>query len=111
MEKTVEGVKDRVEGILLGLAAGDRNGGPIRMAVRLAESLADSGTVDVRDIAARYMEWWHHGAFDTGPVAARVFTLVDAGLSFGGAGVAVGEKGLILPFPPARLRSRCRERC
>lgn len=31
-------VKDRVEGIMLGLAADDRNGGPIRMAVRLAES-------------------------------------------------------------------------
>jgi len=82
MEKTVCNVKDRVEGILLGLAAGDRNGGPIRMAVRLAESLVERGCVDVDDIGARYMDWWHEGAFDTGPTAARVFTLVDSGMSF-----------------------------
>lgn len=75
-------VKDHVEGILLGLAAGDRNGGPIRMAVRLAESLVESGNVDVNDIGARYLAWWNEGAFDTGPTAAHAFTLVDSGLSF-----------------------------
>jgi ADP-ribosylglycohydrolase len=73
---------DRVAGILLGLAAGDRNGGPVRMAVRLTESLIERQAVDVEDIAARYLAWWHDGAFDTGPIAAEVFTLVDAGLSF-----------------------------
>jgi len=78
----VDNVKDRVEGILLGLAAGDRNGGPIRMAVRLAESLIGCGNVDVDDIGERYLDWWHNGAFDTGPTAARVFGLVDSGLPF-----------------------------
>lgn len=73
---------DRAKGILLGLAAGDRNGGPIRMAVRLAESLVDTGKFDLADIGARYLDWWHNDAFDTGPTAARVFTLVDSGLSF-----------------------------
>jgi hypothetical protein len=34
-------VQDRCRGVLLGLVAGDRNGGPIRMAVRLAESLLE----------------------------------------------------------------------
>jgi len=77
--------KDRVKGILLGLAAGDRNGGPIQMAVRLAESLIDVGKCDLEDIGARYLDWWHEGAFDTGPTAARVFTLVDTGLSFSAA--------------------------
>ena len=71
-----------VKGILLGLAAGDRNGGPIRMAVRLAESLVDVGRFDLADIGARYLDWWREDAFDTGPTAARVFTLVDSGLSF-----------------------------
>jgi ADP-ribosylglycohydrolase len=85
MERTVLNVRDRVEGILLGLAAGDRNGGPIRMAVRLAESLIDRSTFNVADIAARYLDWWHNGAFDTGPTAARVFSLVDAGLTFDAA--------------------------
>lgn len=75
-------VKDLVEGILLGLAAGDRNGGPIRMAVRLTESLVERGNIDVDDIGARYLAWWNEGAFDTGPTAAHVFTLVDSGLSF-----------------------------
>ena len=82
MERTVCRVKDRVEGVLLGLAAGDRNGGPIQMAVRLAESLVELNDVNVDDIGARYMDWWHEGAFDTGPTAANVFTLVDSGLTF-----------------------------
>ncbi len=82
MERKFDRVRDRVDGILLGLAAGDRNGGPIRMAVRLAESLVARGDVDVDDIALRYLDWWHEGAFDTGPTAARVFTLVDSGLTF-----------------------------
>ena len=73
---------DQLKGILLGLAAGDRNGGPIHMAVRLAESLVDRGKFDLEDIGARYLAWWHNDAFDTGPTAARVFTLVDSGLSF-----------------------------
>ena len=33
--------EDRCRGVLVGLAAGDKIGGPIRMAVRLAESLVD----------------------------------------------------------------------
>lgn len=87
---------DRVAGILLGLAAGDRNGGPVRMAVRLAESLIERRAVDVEDIAARYLAWWHDGAFDTGPTAAEVFMLVSSGLSFPAAArqvhVAFGEQ-------------------
>ena len=78
MERTLCSVKDRVEGVLLGLAAGDHNGGPIRMALRLAESLIHRNKVDVEDIGAKYLGWWHEGAFDTGPTAARVFTLVDS---------------------------------
>jgi ADP-ribosylglycohydrolase len=73
---------DRVVGVLLGLAAGDRNGGPINMAVRLAESLLAQKRFDPHDIGARYLQWWREGAFDTGPTAARVFSLVDAGKSF-----------------------------
>ena len=83
---------DRVKGILIGLAAGDRNGGPIRMAVRLAESLAERGTFDVIDVGAKYVDWWHNGAFDTGPTAARVFQLVDNGLSFDNAARQVHEE-------------------
>ena len=48
----------------------------------IPEYLIDRGTFDVADIRTRYLDWWHNGAFDTGPTAARVFGLVDGGLSF-----------------------------
>ena len=37
---------DRAKGVLLGLAAGDRNGGPIEMATRMAGSLANEQRFD-----------------------------------------------------------------
>ena len=94
---------DRVEGLLMGLAAGDRNGGPIRMAVRLAESLVGFGGFDLDDIAARYMDWWRDGAFDTGPTAAQVFALVESGLLFPAAALQVHQEadGLTAGCNPA----------
>jgi ADP-ribosyl-[dinitrogen reductase] hydrolase len=74
-------VQDRCQGVLLGLAAGDRNGGPIRMAVRLAESLLELGRFDPQDILARYLRWWGEGAFDTGPVSGRALELTAGGMS------------------------------
>lgn len=75
------GVQNRCRGVLLGLAAGDRNGGLIRMTVRLAESLLELGRFDPADIVARYLRWWREGAFDTGPVSGRALQLMEAGLS------------------------------
>src|SRR3954471_12286030 len=74
------GVQDRVRGVLVGLAAGDRNGGPIRMAVRLAESLIERQRFDPEDLLDRYLGWWREGAFDTGPTTAEVLSLIDAGV-------------------------------
>jgi ADP-ribosylglycohydrolase len=59
--------EDRCQGVLIGLAAGDKIGGPIRMAVRLAESLLDCNGFNSTDILNRYLDWWREGAFDTGP--------------------------------------------
>ena len=78
---TAESVQDRCRGVLLGLAAGDRNGGPIRMAVRLGESLLELGRFDPQDIVGRYLHWWREGAFDTGPVSGRALELMAAGMS------------------------------
>jgi hypothetical protein len=75
------GVQDRCRGVLLGLAAGGRNGGPIRMAVRLAVSLLELGRFDPLDIVGRYLRWWRDGAFDTGPVSGRALELMAAGMS------------------------------
>jgi ADP-ribosylglycohydrolase len=74
-------IRDRVRGVLWGLAAGDRNGGPIRMAVRLAEGLVERRGFDPEDLLARYLGWWRAGAFDTGPTTAQVLALVGAGVS------------------------------
>lgn len=73
-------VMDRCQGVLIGLAAGDRNGGPIRMAVRLAESLLDCGCFHSADVLDRYLRWWRQGAFDTGPVSERALALMAAGM-------------------------------
>jgi ADP-ribosylglycohydrolase len=64
----------------MGLAAGDRIGGPIRMAMRLAESLVDCGGFDPTDILNRYLAWFREGAFDTGPVSERAFELIATGM-------------------------------
>jgi ADP-ribosylglycohydrolase len=71
---------DRCRGVLVGLAAGDRIGGPIRMAVRLAQSLLDCGGFDPADILERYLRWWRDGAFDTGPVSGRALELMASGV-------------------------------
>jgi len=84
--------EDRAVGVLLGLAAGDRIGGPVRMALRLAESLRDKGGVDVTDIGARYLDWWREGAFDTGPTVAEVLSLVQSGVTFEEASLRVHER-------------------
>ena len=66
--------------MLIGLAAGDKIGGPIRMAVRLAESLLDLNGFNSADILNRYLAWWREGAFDTGPVSDRALALLATGM-------------------------------
>lgn len=73
---------DRVRGILLGLYAGDRNGGPIRMALELAEYLLACGRrFRTEELLQRYVSWLLREGFDTGPVAQRVFTLISRGVA------------------------------
>ncbi|MFO0979245.1 MAG: ADP-ribosylglycohydrolase family protein [Planctomycetaceae bacterium] len=81
--------RDRIAGLLFGLAAGDKIGGPVRMALRVAESLVVCGQLDVRDIGQRYLEWWRNGAFDTGPTTAAVLEHVNLGRTFHDAAMMV----------------------
>ena len=67
--------QDRVAGVLIGLAAGDENGGPTEMALRLAQSLLACNRYDADDVFDRYLEWHRQGSYDTGPVAGRVLAL------------------------------------
>lgn len=48
---------ERIRGCLVGMAVGERNGGPIRMALRLGQSLAQLGSFDPEDIFVRYHDW------------------------------------------------------
>lgn len=80
--KLVRGLSDRVRGILLGLCAGDRNGGPVRMALELAGYLlACGGTFRAGELLERYVSWFVREGFDTGPVAERVFRRIARGVA------------------------------
>ncbi|HDP79902.1 MAG TPA: hypothetical protein ENN21_03560 [Spirochaetes bacterium] len=83
---------DRRRGVLLGLAAGDRNGGPIRMALQLARSLLAVRGFNEVHILKNYVNWWKADGFDTGPVAGRVFELVAGGVDPGAAASAVHDE-------------------
>jgi ADP-ribosylglycohydrolase len=67
--------------VLLGLAAGDQIGGPIRMAVRLAQSLVQFNNFNPDDVLCRYLQWHREGAFDTGPTSNRALSLIQEGNS------------------------------
>lgn len=73
-------LQDRITGTLLGLAAGDRIGGPLQFALRLAESLIENAGFNRGDVFRRYLAWYRDGAFDTGTVANRVLSLAHAGI-------------------------------
>ena len=72
--------EDRRAGLWRGLGQGDRNGGPTQMALRLKQSLESLGRFCPDDVFARYLQWWRTEGFDTGPTAAGVFALIEAGL-------------------------------
>lgn len=71
--------RDRVAGVLVGIAAGDLYGGPLRMALHLAESLIACGEFNASDVLSRHIGWFKEGAFDTGPVAENVLARIAAG--------------------------------
>ena len=73
---------DQVLGLLLGLAAGDRNGGPIQMSLALGESIHHNQSYDPVHVFHSYLTWWKQGsgvdAWDTGPLAAQIFAKASA---------------------------------
>ena len=79
-------------GLLLGLVAGDRIGGPGQMALCLAESLQEKLCFDQHDIGLHYLQWWKHDGYDSGPTAAAVFRLVSAGEKYADAAEIVHNK-------------------
>jgi ADP-ribosyl-[dinitrogen reductase] hydrolase len=82
---------DKIYGCLHGLAAGDRNGGPVRMALRLGQSLVERNGFDAEDVCTRYLDWWRDGAFDTGPVFSGVYSRIAKGMPVAEAITATHE--------------------
>ena len=74
-------IEDRIRGVLYGLAAGDRIGGPLRMALCLSESLIAEPGFQAEGVFKRYSAWYFDGGFDTGPTASQVFRLVAQGMT------------------------------
>lgn len=98
-----DAIQGRVRGLLHGLAAGDRIGGPLRMALHVAESLVACNRFAPDNIGLRYLAWWREGSFDTGPTVDAALRLVAAGFSFQEAAghVDVRAKGLTAGCNPA----------
>lgn len=70
----------RAAGVLLGLAAGDRNGGPTQMAVRLAEVILEKQGYHISESAESYLRWWQEEAFDAGSTTGSVLRKLDEGI-------------------------------
>eukprot|EP01095_Lingulamoeba_sp_RSL-Kostka_P017703 TRINITY_DN9385_c0_g1_i1.p1 TRINITY_DN9385_c0_g1~~TRINITY_DN9385_c0_g1_i1.p1 ORF type:complete len:296 (-),score=93.99 TRINITY_DN9385_c0_g1_i1:1361-2248(-) len=78
-------LKDRIQGCFFGLMAGDKNGGPQRLALRVARSLKENNNMlEIDDVVQKYAHWFvgppfdTSTAFDTGNCFINVFSnLVD----------------------------------
>jgi hypothetical protein len=67
---------DRAAGVLIGLAVGDKNLGPIHMATLVAESLQKNQKFEPSDIFGSYLSWFLNkeiGSDDTGVVGLKIF--------------------------------------
>jgi hypothetical protein len=80
---------DAAQGLLVGLAAGDRNRGPIQMCLALAESVGHTHIYDPAVALQCYREWWDLGqgddAWDTGPTTRAVLERTANGCSLADA--------------------------
>ena len=67
-----------------GLAAGDRNGGPVRLAILLHQSIVRHGFQETT-IFTSYSDWILNDGFDTGPTLKKVVSLHRMGLGIEGS--------------------------
>lgn len=79
--KNMPNIKDRVKGVLLGLASGDQIGGPTSMALILSNSLIEHQTLNEEDVRLKYLNWYKQEGFDTGIVSKMVFKSTLGGVS------------------------------
>jgi len=96
-------ILDRATGCLVGLVAGDDNGGPTAMMLRVLEYIAYNKPWGMIDVERQYLEWFREDGFDAGLVTHKVLELVDSGLSFGEAAKQVDKEldGMTAGVSPA----------
>lgn len=71
---------ERAIGAIFGLVAGDRIGGPTRMALLFGASLCRKKGYSSTDVLESYLRWFKKGGFDTGATTARVFSALCSGV-------------------------------
>ena len=72
-------IYDNAIGSIFGLVAGDRIGGPTRMALILGNNLIRNRAYKNNDLLNDYLLWWKKAGIDTGPTAAKVFSAMCSG--------------------------------
>jgi len=100
-QRTIIG--DRAKGCLVGLVAGDDNGGPTAMMMKVLNSFFGKKVVDIEGIGRLYLEWFKEDGYDAGLVTHKVLELVDSGLSFGESAEQVHKEldGMTAGISPA----------
>ena len=103
MSRSQEYVKDRAVGCLMGMLAGDDNGGPTAMMMKNLKTIAHTKTLMTQYFGKGYLEWFKKDGYDAGLVTHKVLNLVSLGLSFGEAAKQVNEvlEGMTAGISPA----------
>ena len=96
-------VADKAVGCLIGLMAGDDNGGPTSMMMKNLEVITSTRTLMVQYFGNGYLEWFKDDGFDAGLATHKVLELVDSGLSFDEAAKQIDEElgGMTAGISPA----------
>ena len=72
-DSSIASIPERAAGVLLGTAAGDKNGGPQRLAFMLCDSVISLEGLDVNRLWQNwYSPWYKLRGFDTGTSFAKV---------------------------------------
>jgi len=96
-------IYDKAKGCLVGLVAGDDNGGPTAMMTQVLNSFLGEPVVDIEGIDRLYLQWFKEDGYDAGLVTHKVLELVDSGLSFDEAALQVHKDldGMTAGISPA----------
>jgi ADP-ribosyl-[dinitrogen reductase] hydrolase len=107
------GLRDFVGGGWLSLAPGEITD-DTQMTLAIARSLAETGTLDMNDIAARFLDWYRSNPKDIGLTTRAAITALSKGVAWDEAGKHVSGyssgnaagNGAVMRCAPVALRFR-----